>query len=397
MSVVATSTGPRPTSRSEHELVAGLTTVAAILLAAMPYAALALSTTLLFVLPARTPRHVRIVLGVIAATGLALMAGTRPLDPAASNDIDGYFAVYQDLAAGDLSELTHFGAGFEVALPLLFWVWGLVLPPLTANGLMFCSALTSALLVLVWAERTLLRQQDARPALIGLCIVMLNLYFSTQLIRQYLSLIVLLYAFTSPGRIRPIIWVVVAATFHLTAFVFYGLYVLLRRGWGGWLAVLAIATIVRLYFAQLLVALEILPEAAADKLAYYVDNDEDSTSSDLGSMRMVILLCGMSIVALAAHRFRPAARAWPWLAAPWMTLAIQILLLPVPLASLRTTLMVHSVLPGLFAWKMFPRRAGVLLPVLLVTLLLYKLAGFATVPGSANLRSTLAMLQGFFA
>jgi hypothetical protein len=71
------------------------------------------------------------------------------------------------------------------------------------------------------------------------------------------------------------------------------------------------------------------------------------------------------------------------------------LLLPVPLASLRTTLMVHSVIPGLIAHKMLRGRAGALLATVLNVLLIYKVATFAMAENGANLRSSLAMVREF--
>jgi hypothetical protein len=69
-------------------------------------------------------------------------------------------------------------------------------------------------------------------------------------------------------------------SFHLTALPFYGIYLLARRGWMGWVAILGAALLLRLYFVQLLAAFDVLPEAVTQKLLYYVDNINESSTLD---------------------------------------------------------------------------------------------------------------------
>lgn len=378
----------------ELEIAAGL--VAAGLLLFFPIASFALSAFLLVNLHDRTSPHARVLLGLVLAVSLAMMTGARPIDPQESNDIEGYHLVYQALAEGDLEALTHFGGGLEVGLPLLMMLWATVLPPLSPNGLMFCLSLTGALLMLLWVERRFYAGRGPRsPALLGICIVMLNLYFATQLARQFLSLVVLLYAFTAHGPIRKTLWLVVAASFHLTALPFFGLYVLARRGLPGWLAIVLAALAFRIYFAELLGAFDVLPPALAEKLVYYMADLDELGSPDIASLRMIGLLGAISLVVLLSTRMRPSPAVRPWLALPWITALVHVLLLPVPLASMRATLMVHSVAPGFIVFKMLAGRPGPLLLAVLNVLLLYKIGSFATAPQSANLASSLAMLSGF--
>jgi hypothetical protein len=93
---------------------------------------------------------------------------------------------------------------------------------------------------------------------------------------------------------------------------------------------------------------------------------------------------------------RPDKATRPWLALPWVTGAVHFLLLPIPLASLRTTLIVHSVATGYIVWQMFAHRARGLLPLVLNVLLLYKVAALASGEGGAYLRPTALMLASFF-
>ena len=388
-----------PSPRGSHlpaDLVALLCVAGAGLLVVLPIASFALSTFLLINLPAGTTRTTRLMLAGTAALAFSMMMGARPLDPAAPNDIDVYYEVYRELAAGRLEALGTFGGGLVVALPLLCGLWALVLPPLTPNGLMFCCALTSSLLLLAWVEVAFYRDRGWQdPALMGVCILMLNLYFATQLTRQFMALIVLLFAFSATGRSRQWLWVLIATTFHLTAIPFYAIYLLARRGPRGWLAIIGFAVAFRVFFWQLVEAFDIVPAAIAEKLAYYVDNTQEFTDADIASLRMIALLSVVSLASLVACRFRPDPATRAWLAVPWIAAIVHFLLLPIPLASLRTTLMIHSVLPGLIAYQMLWRRGGPLLLIVLNVLLAYKIVTFLAAEQSGNLLSTAAMLSGF--
>jgi hypothetical protein len=382
----------------ERELAVRLSAAAVLLLAISPLAAFGLSGFMLLNLSNHTPRQVRWMLGLVLAISMSLIAGARPLDfnEGSSNDILGYHELYLALSAGDMSELLHFGGGFEVALPLLMLVWATVLPPLSVNGLMFCLALSSSLLVLLWIETAFYEKGIAqRPALLGLTLILLNIYFATQLSRQFLSLIVLLFAFTATTRTRRLCFIALAASLHLTALPFYGLWLLARRGWPGWLGILAVAWLLRVYFVPLLAALDIVPDVVADKLQYYVDIDDSFTDSDIASLRMVILLALLSLLSTIASGLRPARRTLPWLVVPWLTAAVHYILLPIPLASLRATMVVHSVASGWIAWQMFPYRARGLRQVVPNLLLLYKVAAFAAAAAASNLRPTMSMLATF--
>jgi hypothetical protein len=384
------------TSDLPADFLAVLCALAGGLLLAFPIVALGLSTFLLINLPVGTSRGVRLMLGTTAALAFSMMMGARPLDPVGSNDVDVYYEVYQELSAGRFEALGTFGGGLEVALPLLCTLWAYLLPPLSVNGLMFCCASTSALLLLLWIEMAFYRDRRWRdPALMGVCILLLNLYFSTQLTRQFMALIVLLYAFSARSRVRIWLCVAVAGTFHLTAIPFYAIYWLARRGRNGWIAILVLAFAFRIFFWQLVEALDIVPAAVAEKLVYYVDSAQEITDADLASLRMIGLLGVISVASVIASRFRPDPVARRWLAVPWITATVHFLLLPIPLASLRATLMIHSVAPGLIAYQMLWRRGGPLLLVTLNVLFVYKILTFVAAEDSGNLLSAAAMLSRF--
>lgn len=346
------------------------------------------------------PRPVRLILASVMVIALSMMTGARQFSAEDSNDINGYYFIYQMLFEGNWDYITHFGGGIEVGLPLLFYFYALFLPSLSVNGLMFCMALTSSFLLLTWLEKTFYTGADLRsPALMGFCILLLNLYFSTQLTRQFFSLIFLLYAFSAHGRIKQWSYVALAATFHLTAIPFYMLFRLLRIGFAGWVSVIALLFLFSHFFQFIISSLDILPAVIIEKLIYYIGNNEEYTLADITSLRMISLLCGISLLVLITAGFKPANEAKSWLAIPWIAGIIHLILLPIPLASLRTTLMIHSIVPGLLVYKMFDggdSKVQKLLVLVINFLLIYKITGYLLAENSGNLFSTIHMLMEFF-
>jgi hypothetical protein len=362
----------------------------------MPLAALGLSVLLLINLPTCTRVLPRRLLGLSAAVALAMLAGNRPIDlTLESNDIEGYYEIYRSLMQGESVFDTAFGAGFEVALPALMAAAGALLPTLSMNGLMFCFSLAGALLMLGWVETAFYGRGERlpTPALLGISMIMLNLYFATQLSRQFLSLIVLLYAFTASTRRGQAGWLLLATSFHLTALPFFAVYQLARRGPLGWLAIIVAAVVFRVWFVELLAALEILPEAVGQKLLYYAEELDADAATDLASLRIVGLLAALSIAVLLVAPGRVPEAVKPWLALPWITAIVHLLLLPVPLAPLRTTLMVHSVVPGLVAFRLMEGRQRGLMLSVLNTLLAYKVVTLGML--TPNLQPGIDMLAGF--
>jgi hypothetical protein len=200
---------------------------------------------------------------------------------------------------------------------------------------------------------------------------------------------------TAQTRSRRLFFLLVACSLHLSALPFYGLYLLARRGFGGWLAIAGLALLLRIFFVQIVVAIDLVPAALAGKLEYYVDSNEGFTLSDLTSLRMIFLLAMISLATIVASRFTVDRRSRRWLAVPWVTAIIHFILLPIPLASLRVTLMVHSIAPGLIAYKMMSGKGRAAMPFILGLLFFYKIVTLITAEDSGNLLSTVAMLKQF--
>src|SRR3546814_17353513 len=84
-------------------------------------------------------------------------------------------------------------------------------------------------------------------------------------------------------------------------------------------------------------------------------------------------------------RLKPPAEARVWLKVPWIAGAVHIILLPIPLLSLRTTLVIHALLPGFLVAQLLDRRQPWMLPMAASNeLILYQVVSFASSAGSGN-------------
>jgi hypothetical protein len=302
-----------------------------------------------------------------------------------------YYGVYQGLFDGDTSQLFVFAGGIEIGLPVIFWVCSHLLPELSPNGLMLVLTLLSSALFLCWVELVFYRRERPQPGplLIGAALLMFNVAYTTQVARQFLSLVILLYSFSATTRWRSLAFLCLAASFHLTAIPFFLAYLAGRRGFLGIAFILAATVTFRLFFGALLGALDLLPPVLSDRLAFYVDNNSEYTSSDIGSLKLLAQLGLVSALSFIWSGLRIPKITRRWHTIPWVTAVVHVALLTIPLASLRTTMMVHSVATGVIAQRMIhPTQKGLML-LIFNGLLFYKMFGFLSLEGGPATLSTI--------
>ena len=389
-------TSSRPIRRQSNlEVIWVLSAFALLLLFTYPIAALAYSAFLLINLPSYTPARSRRVLAVVLFVATSMIMSLR-LYGGESDDLASYYGVYQSIREGNTDALFVFAGGIEIGLPVVFYICTKLLPELTPNGLMLVCTLTSSTIFFFWVESTFYSRtgRNGGPLLMGVALMMLNIAYSTQVVRQFISLAILLYALSASSLTRRLVFLAVAASFHITAIPFFVAYWLGRRGVVGLIVIVTLTLAVRLYFSQLLAILDVLPPILADKLAYWVDNNAEYTTADLGSLKLLIQLCLISLAAFVWGGFYIAPEARRWHMIPWVTTLVHVSLLSIPLASLRTTLMVHSVATGIVAHKMIHPKHRLFILVLFNALLFYKLLGYASIDGAPAQTSSLEVILG---
>jgi hypothetical protein len=348
-------------------------------------------------------KNTRILLSIIMIVSLAMISGARPILDGDQNDISGYYEIYKFLAAGDLQYLTHFGGGInegggiEIGLPILLYIFTFFSKNLSINGLMFNLSLLGSIFVAVWIHKTFYKTEcTPSPALIGFGILFLNLYFATQLSRQFFSLIFLLYAITEKRFIWRYVWLLVASSFHITAIPFYIFYKIFISGYTGFLFLVLILILFRLFFFSSLDLIPVFPSLITEKLAYYKTAEQGVSMADLESFKIIFLMIAMSLIVLVTMRFHPAGHQKKWLLIPWIAALIHLILLPIPLASLRTTLMFTAILPGIIIYMMF-QGGGLTMKIIRIFslnfFLIYKAIRFLTPEGVENIFYTVNILE----
>jgi hypothetical protein len=380
--------------QSNLEIMWVLSSVAALSILTYPMAAFILCTVLLINLPEYAPKAMRRLLAVSVVCSVSFVMSLRPLDTG-SNDIDVYYRIYSRLREDSYDALFEFGGGIEVGLPAVMYLLGKGLPYLSPQGLMFCLALISSLIFVSWIESAFYADRiQIGPLLMGCGLLLFNLYYSTQLVRQFFALALLLYSISSTTKRRSWLFLTLACLFHLTALPFYVLYLIGKRGWQGPFALVLISIAFRVFFGQLLAIVDIFPPAIADKLTYYVSNNQEYTDADLGSLKLIALLCMISVVSFVSCSFRLSQRQKRWHIVPWTAALVHVALLSIPLAALRVTMIIHSMATGVIAHEMFGGRRRVVLIAIMNVLLLYKLLGYFSLDGSPASVSTWEALEG---
>lgn len=334
----------------------------------------------------QAPEHVSWPLVAFAHAG-ALMFASRTFEDG-SSDFVGYYAVYDatcHVTSGLDDTLLAFGP--EIGLPVFYKLLSVLgLCGLSINGLAWLQGVITAVALLLVISKWLKKETPAEElpmALAGLCLLF-SFFYVTQLSRQACSSVFVLAAlFLARSRLGVFVLVTLGAFFHLTAPLIWGLCVLLRgRIRTALPALLLLAAIPLLAFDQI-VAFAVDHVAAFEplaKLTFYSApaGDSGGPPSDLqGAIQLGVA------GALLAWR----ARREPALAANSRLLlglaVISLAMLPVPLASTRTTLPIAWLAMGAF---LFRGLAGTLRPVgcLALAALLALRVGVSSLPSQGD-------------
>ena len=177
---------------------------------------------------------------------------------------------------------------------------------------------------------------------------------STQISRQFISSCLLLFAITVTGW-RGYVWLLGAVIFHMTALPLYiVIRLILKYGWPVVLPIIIVTYLIVFNF-QDLIQLALLATDAEDrsvgtKIVHYAETDEGMTSADLMQLRFMFMSCIVSLV------------SWKYLPKNWLQLIVcstilYVILLPIPLLSLRVFVLFNSILTG-YIFSFLSYRVG---------------------------------------
>lgn len=136
-----------------------------------------------------------------------------------------YYPLYQDMLIGGDFFDSGFGGGVEFGLPLYFKLLGFFFPHLNENGVIFAVSSLCSLLFYIWVEGYLLKEIKIKnkSLFIASIIVFFGFFVTTQLMRQAISTIMVLYFISSykqGAKAKSLIYLFLGTIFHLTAIPF---------------------------------------------------------------------------------------------------------------------------------------------------------------------------------
>ncbi|BDB66534.1 hypothetical protein Hc94105_0730 [Helicobacter cinaedi] len=168
---------------------------------------------------------------VIISLCIILSASIYNGDCIPHGDYINYYRTYEKLLNNNFQALFDYGAGLEVALPLYYLILSRFLGELSSSTFIAINIFTAALLFYIWLEVYAMSHiaPKQRTLCVALSLLFFHYWFAGNVIRQLLSSVFLLYAFTEKCLKPHLIYVVIATLFHTTALGFYLLVWLLMK------------------------------------------------------------------------------------------------------------------------------------------------------------------------
>lgn len=288
----------------------------------------------------------RRILGLVVIFAGALTIASRQVFESPSDDFARYYAIYQSLSEGDMAAFFNFGDGFEIILPLLFRALSFFFSKAEPSLVIFFVSFFCGLLFLFWLEKY--GMKEVEPAKRSLCLATALIFFSffmtSQLMRQMIAMLLVLYALYEKNILTSALFVVMGTAFHLTALP---IYIVCKMSFRYPVITFFIVSITSLIFVHSFTSILSLYSGGSldyigtGKLLYYTDSTESFTKADLSLLKYFVFL--IIIYLLIPGRDNVTAK-WKYFVLTFS--AIYFVFLPLPGASLRTTLILNSILLG---------------------------------------------------
>lgn len=302
-------------------------------------------------------RSNRRILGFTVIFAGSLTIASRQVFESTSDDLIQYYAVYQYLSGGgDVTAIVCFGDGFEIGLPLLFLALSFFFPKAEPSLVIFFVSFICGLLFLSWLEKY--GMKEVEPAKRSLCLATALIFFSffmtSQLTRMMIAMLLVLYALYEKNILISALFVVMGTAFHLTALP---IYILCKMSFKYPVITFLMVSITALIFVRSFSSiLSLYSEGSLDyigtgKLAYYPPMNKSFAKADLYTKGFakadlsVLKYFVFLIIIYVLIPVRDNVKAkWKYFVLTFS--AIYFVFLPLPGTSLRTTLILNSILLG---------------------------------------------------
>lgn len=311
-------------------------------------------------------RILRINVAIIAIISGSFIAASRNTLMVLGDDFNVNYYVYQLMQHGESIFYHDFSGGIEFILPLYFKIIGSVFNIENPVYIFFSVTALCLTLFYIWLEKYALKNIDAdkRALCVAASLGLFVLFSTTQLMRQMISTVFLLYAlslWTEKKKLSFVIFFALAVFSHLSSvLLFFVITTLMGEDrYKKYIILLISIGFVSLFTIFLSYVLgSSLLGAATYKFNYYASTELSGFNLDSFFKFLIIMWCG-------AIFFRSKVNE------RWNSLlvfggAMYIIFLPLPLASDRILMLMVSYLPGFLMFIAFYRAALVFKVILIV-------------------------------
>ena len=299
-------------------------------------------------------RVVRVAAGIVTVLSGASIWASRTFGESLSDDFAQYYEIYGRINNHEWTSGVI--PGYEFALPAFLKLISLVFPNLTPNGLMFVVTTTAGLILLAYLERFGLDEFPREKK--GYGVAMVFLFFSfvmvTQLTRQMLSSVLLVYLFFVVRPAWTCASLMAASATHITA---VAVHAVVRTLQGTYMVlVFVMAAILMARFVDVESVASAVIGYDIPRLGYYLVGAE--SSGNIATLAIVVLVAvagALSLLALKASKQRITTQEKRAMMILVGVIAVYLLTLNVTLLPFRLFLIIHAVMAGWF-FAFFTRR-----------------------------------------
>lgn len=323
------------------------------------------------------PASIRRISGFLLVIFVATMVASRQFDVSPSDDFAGsYYPVFAQISNGNMDALFEYGRGIEVGLPLLWLLISFFQPNITSSELIFLTAFLSMGILWIWLEMYGLEgiDQANKATTIAITLLMCAFFLSSQLVRQFFSSVILLFAISGKRLSTKVIFLAVSSVFHITALPIYIFIQLAKRPRVAWWFFVPIGVLFILgwrKFIELVLAHQYLP--GFEKALYILTNTESYTSVDVSSGRYLVLICALVLLSVFvfSEKERNEVRT-QWRSVLFTTTFLYVAFLVIPQFSVRSTLLISQIMLGWILVKALPPGSSGLVRICFSVILIKK-------------------------
>jgi hypothetical protein len=270
-----------------------------------PLVGYALCILLIWFLGSNIKQREMYVYAFMFSVSFSIVISSKAFGFGEADDFVNYYQDYFDIVTGGNSfgqVLSRYSFGLEFGLPLLFGLSGFLFPVLTPHQLMFFLSFLFSMLFSSWVTNYTYTKFYANKNIgyiISMTLLLLSLTAGSQLVRQGISLVILLFAITNKRLWARYTLLLIATVFHLTALpLFFISWVLLRHRWRGFFPLLLAVAGAHYFALDILTTYSDLP-----KLDYIARSTYEEVSDiDIGTLKWLSIALFFITLAIVTRK-----------------------------------------------------------------------------------------------